>query len=107
MKVGNPIHDPLVDLGRGVLAVHGARGVADVVPDNVVGVRRESGGDVVCVLGSKVPLDEIHDPPLPFDVRIQLTRLAEDTPRRFRVGARPYGVLLYSCRTAVQALSGT
>src|SRR6187551_3528825 len=30
VKIGNPVHDPLVDLGRGVLAVHGARRVADV-----------------------------------------------------------------------------
>jgi hypothetical protein len=36
--------------------------MADIVPDDIVGIRRKSGGDVVRVLRREVPIDEIHDP---------------------------------------------
>src|SRR5262249_32172048 len=60
VNVGNRVHDPSVHFGRRALSVHRARGIPHVVPDDIVGVGRKSRGDVMCVLGREVTLDEIH-----------------------------------------------
>jgi hypothetical protein len=61
VEIRNRVHDPLIYLSRGALTVHRASGIANVVPDEIVGVGRKSGGNVVCVLGSEVLLDDVHD----------------------------------------------
>ncbi len=47
VDIRNRVHDPFIHLGCGTLAVHRAGGIANVVPDDIVGVGRKSGGNVV------------------------------------------------------------
>jgi hypothetical protein len=61
-EIGDRVQDPVIDLRRGALAKNGAVGIADVVPDEIVGVGRERGRDVACVLGGEVLLDDVRGP---------------------------------------------
>jgi hypothetical protein len=53
VEIGNPVHDPFVHLGRGAFAMHRARGIANVVPYDILGVGRKGGGNVVRVSAAK------------------------------------------------------
>lgn len=74
VEIRNRLHDPLIYLARSTLAMHRAGGIANVVPDEIVGVGRKSGGNVVRVFGSEVLLDDVHDPLLVRHLQLSLAR---------------------------------
>ena len=60
VDVGDGVDDVRIDGADCLLSVHRAQWVGHVVPDDVVGVSRQRGGDVVGVLCGKVLIDDVH-----------------------------------------------